>query len=247
MKRLMLLFGVLAIAALAAHPALAKGRHSGGHPHPKAGPHKAPAKAAHPAAKPVHPPSKHAHAADHPKMKAAKTAGRAATHGQPVRQAKAGAVSHKPTRVRSVSNALTRSVVVRRPGYGYGRRGYGRRGYYRHLVNRRRYRRGYAYGRPSFVRGPDQVVAANSGPHVVNPWATRVSAGGRRRGGALWFQVTRDSNPGLFRTPPMISATGVLTFQPAPGQTGAATIRVVLRCGGRSSTPQTFHITVRPG
>ena len=233
MKRLMLLCGVLAIAAFAARPALAKGGHAGGHAHHGSGSH-------HAAAKPAHHSSSQGHAANHPKMNAVKTKGGTAPQVQHAHQGKAG-VTHKPKSVRTVSHRTAHSVLARRPGYRYGRRAY-----YRHLVHRRRYRRGYAYGRPSFVRGPDQVVAANSGPQIVNPWASRISAGGRRRGAALRFQVTSDSNPRLFRTPPMISPTGALTFQPAVGQTGAATIRLVLRCGGRLSSPQTFHITVRP-
>jgi hypothetical protein len=135
-------------------------------------------------------------------------------------------------------------------------------GHYSHYGMRHRYynsRHGRYYSRrrmranqaPSFVKGPDQVVAVNAGPQVVTPWATHISAGrGNRSGGGLSFQVTGDTRPGLFQTVPSVSPSGTLSYTPAPGQTGTATITLVLRNhsaapgGHNTSRPQSFHITV---
>jgi hypothetical protein len=228
---------------------LAKGGHSGGHSHHSSGSHHSASAhhgsgSHHAAAKPTHKSGSHAHAANHAKSNAAKTTTHSTTAHNHAAANKSTTTksTHKSTKAASVNKHVARSVSTSRGGYSYGRRNY-----YRHLTHRRHNRRGYAYGRPSFMRGPDQVVAANSGPQVVNPWATRITPGlGQRTGGGLRFQVTRDSNPRLFRTPPTISPTGTLAFCPAARQTGAATITVVLRSGGHASTPQTFHITVRP-
>ncbi len=135
-------------------------------------------------------------------------------------------------------------------------------GHYSHYGMRHRYynarhtrhysrRRTRANQAPSFVKGPDQVVAVNAGPQVVAPWATRISAGlGNRSRGGLSFQVTGDTRPGLFQTVPSVSPSGTLSYTPAPGQTGTATITLVLRNhsgatgGHNTSRPQSFNITV---
>ncbi|HEX8199475.1 MAG TPA: Ig-like domain-containing protein, partial [Isosphaeraceae bacterium] len=103
---------------------------------------------------------------------------------------------------------------------------------------------------PSFTGGPDQSVAANSGPRTVPGWATNISAGAGEAGQTLTFLVTAD-NPALFATPPAITPDGTLTFTPAPGASGTATVTVRLRDNGGTanggvdtSPPQTFTITV---
>jgi hypothetical protein len=164
--------------------------------------------------------------------------GKAGTVNHPANGSAKAAHSHTTASVNNASNVVRRSHYSRaQHRYYYARRGHR---YYRRLLA--------AAQRPSFVRGPDQVVAVNSGQHTAAPWATFISAGrsyGARGGGALRFHVTRDTQPGLFRTPPRVSAAGVLTFTPAPGKTGTATITLVLRAGsGRSSRPQSFQISV---
>jgi hypothetical protein len=200
------------------------------------------------------------HAANRGKMNAAKSKTHSTAngamksnvhsgHGATAEKAHHASAAHSQASV-NVNNANPAVRVGSYYSRSRGRYYYARRGH-------RYYRRLLAAGqRPSFVRGPDQVVAVNSGPHNVAPWATFISAG-RTNGahGALRFQVTRDTQPGLFRSPPRVSPTGVLTFTPAPGKTGTAVITLVLRGGGggnggggygggRSSRPQSFQITV---
>ena len=82
---------------------------------------------------------------------------------------------------------------------------------------------------PSFTVGPDPTVDEDTGPQTVNPWATGISDGD---GGAqpLTFNITNNTNAALFSVVPAISATGVLTYTPAPNANGAATITLTL-CG----------------
>jgi hypothetical protein len=105
---------------------------------------------------------------------------------------------------------------------------------------------------PSFTAGPNQTVNEDAGPQTVSPWATGISAGPPNESGqALTFQVTGNSNPGLFSAGPAVSASGVLSYTPASGATGTATITLVLHDDGGTadggvdtSAAQTFTITV---
>ncbi|MFN0145908.1 MAG: beta strand repeat-containing protein, partial [Dehalococcoidia bacterium] len=105
---------------------------------------------------------------------------------------------------------------------------------------------------PSFTAGPNQSVDQDSGAHAVNPWATTVSAGAANEGAqTLTFAVTSNSTPGLFSAGPAISPSGALTYTPAAGQTGTATISVTLSDNGGTanggvdtSAAQSFTITV---
>ena len=103
---------------------------------------------------------------------------------------------------------------------------------------------------PSFTVGPDPTVDEDAGPQTVNPWATAISDGD---GGAqpLTFNITNNTNAALFSAVPAISATGVLTYTPAPNANGAATITLTLSDNGsntppnvNTSAPQSFIITV---
>jgi large repetitive protein len=105
---------------------------------------------------------------------------------------------------------------------------------------------------PSFTKGADQTVLENAGPQTVNPWATAISAGPPDESGqTLTFQVTGNTNAGLFSAGPAISPAGVLTFTPATNQFGTATIIIDLQDNGGTanggvdtSAPQTFVIDV---
>ncbi|HEX3553996.1 MAG TPA: Ig-like domain-containing protein [Thermoanaerobaculia bacterium] len=105
---------------------------------------------------------------------------------------------------------------------------------------------------PSFTKGPDQTVLENAGPQTVNPWATAISAGPPDESGqTLTFQVTGNTNPGLFSAGPAVSPAGVLTFTPATNTAGTATITIVLKDNGGTanggvdtSAPQTVVINV---
>ncbi|HVX64224.1 MAG TPA: DUF4214 domain-containing protein, partial [Pirellulales bacterium] len=106
---------------------------------------------------------------------------------------------------------------------------------------------------PGFTHGPDQRVAPGSGPAVVQNWAANISAGAANEAGqTLVFQVTSNSNPGLFSTQPTVDATtGDLRFTPAAGVSGTAAITLQLKDDGGTanggvnvSAPVTFHITL---
>lgn len=107
---------------------------------------------------------------------------------------------------------------------------------------------------PSFVKGADQVVNEGSGSKTVANWATAISKGpGNESSQTLTFLVVTD-NDALFSTVPAINATtGTLTYTPAPGAFGVATVAVQLRdnggtsSGGIDTSPaETFTIAVNP-
>jgi uncharacterized repeat protein (TIGR01451 family) len=105
---------------------------------------------------------------------------------------------------------------------------------------------------PSFTKGADQTVLEDAGVQSVAGWATALSAGPTNESGqALSFQVTGNTNPSLFSAGPAVSATGGLSYTPAPNANGSATITLVLKdnggtanAGDDTSDPQTFKITV---
>jgi uncharacterized repeat protein (TIGR01451 family) len=104
---------------------------------------------------------------------------------------------------------------------------------------------------PSFTKGPDQTVGEDAGAQTVNPWATAISAGAGDTGQTVAFQVTGNTNTGLFASQPAVSPAGVLTYTPAANASGTATITIVLTDNGGTanggqdtSAPQTFNITV---
>src|SRR5207302_3848543 len=72
-------------------------------------------------------------------------------------------------------------------------------------------------------------------------------------GQTLTFQVTNNTNPGLFSSAPSISPAGTLNYTPAANANGSATITVVLKDNGGTgnggvdtTAAQTFTITVNP-
>ena len=105
---------------------------------------------------------------------------------------------------------------------------------------------------PSFTVGPDPTVDEDAGPQTVNSWATAISDGDGDGGGqTLTFNITNNTNAALFSAVPAISATGVLTYTPAPNASGAATITLTLSDDGSNTPPnvntsasQSFIITV---
>lgn len=107
---------------------------------------------------------------------------------------------------------------------------------------------------PSFTIGPNQTAEANSGPRVVDPWATQLSVGPANEAGqTLAFQITANDNPALFAAPPAVSSDGILSFTPAAVADGVANISVTLvddggtaNSGADTSTPQAFTITIGP-
>jgi hypothetical protein len=108
---------------------------------------------------------------------------------------------------------------------------------------------------PTFTKGADVEVPVLSGAWSFAGWATAISPGSPDEAGQhLAFGVVGNSNPGLFSAGPIIDpATGTLTFTPAVGAGGTATISVVLQDDGGvvnggddTSDVQMFTVTVRP-
>ena len=71
------------------------------------------------------------------------------------------------------------------------------------------------------------TVAEDSGA-FSGQWATNISAGPNEATQTLTFIVTND-NPTMFAVQPAMSATGVLTFTPAPDAFSTATVTVRLQ------------------
>jgi hypothetical protein len=105
---------------------------------------------------------------------------------------------------------------------------------------------------PSFQAGPDVSSAEDAGAQTVSPWATSISAGPADEAGqTVTFNVTGNTNPGLFSVQPSVSSTGVLTYTAAANANGSATITITLsdnggtaNGGADTSGPQSFTITI---
>jgi hypothetical protein len=105
---------------------------------------------------------------------------------------------------------------------------------------------------PSFTKGANQTVNEDAGAQSVANWATNISVGPPNESSqTVTFQVTGNTNPGLFSAGPAVSPTGTLTYTSAPDANGSATITIVLKDNGGTanggvdtSAPQTFIITV---
>lgn len=103
---------------------------------------------------------------------------------------------------------------------------------------------------PSFVAGPNQEVLLTDGPQTIVGWAAGVSPGPADEAGQVVNFIVTTDKPGLFRVLPAISPDGTLTFTPAKGFGGVATVTVRLNDNGGTanggsdtSEPQTFTIT----
>ena len=105
---------------------------------------------------------------------------------------------------------------------------------------------------PTFIRGVNQNIGEDSGVQSIFNWATDISAGAADESGqTLSFQVTGNTNPGLFTVAPSVSSAGTLTYSPAPETSGVALITIVLKDNGGTasggqdtSAAQVFSITV---
>jgi hypothetical protein len=107
---------------------------------------------------------------------------------------------------------------------------------------------------PSFTKGRDLSAAQGAGEQVIAAWAKRIAAGpSDETGQSLAFVVQQVTTPDLFSVLPAIAPDGTLTFTPAAGATGKATVTVALQDdggtenGGMDTSPaQTFAITITP-
>lgn len=105
---------------------------------------------------------------------------------------------------------------------------------------------------PSFTKGPDQMVNKQQvTSHTVTGWATGISAGTDDESQQQLHFVVTNSDNGLFVDQPAISPDGTLSYTPAPGANGRATVSVRLQDdggtaqGGQDTSPeQTFEIVI---
>jgi len=105
---------------------------------------------------------------------------------------------------------------------------------------------------PSFTVGPNQMVAEDAGAQSVSNWATSISAGPSDESGqTLSFNITNNTNAGLFSSLPAVAPDGTLTYTPAADTFGAATLTIELQDNGGTanggvdtSASTTFTITV---
>jgi hypothetical protein len=105
---------------------------------------------------------------------------------------------------------------------------------------------------PGFTAGADQTVAEDSGPHSVPGWASGISAGPADESDQrLTFEVTDNTNTGLFSTQPSVAADGTLSYALAADENGSADVTVRLEDDGGiadggtgTSAEQTFTIDV---
>lgn len=104
---------------------------------------------------------------------------------------------------------------------------------------------------PSFTKGGNQTSCDNTGAQIMANWATAISAGPVNESAQnLTFLVTNNSNS-LFSVQPAIDVSGSLSYTPAQGQSGTATVSVKIQDDGGTvnggvdmSAIQTFTITV---
>ncbi|CAN5456073.1 hypothetical protein BH10PLA1_BH10PLA1_04690 [soil metagenome] len=106
---------------------------------------------------------------------------------------------------------------------------------------------------PGFTPGADQTVTQDSGQTTIGNWATNISAGPASESSQSLTFNTSTNNDALFAVKPAIGVGGTLTFTPAAGATGSATVTVFLQDsggtanGGVDTSPSTtFLITVDP-
>lgn len=106
---------------------------------------------------------------------------------------------------------------------------------------------------PTFVKGSDQIVPMNSDLRTIELWATDITIGSTNESDQNYsgFVVTNNTATSLFQQGPSIDEQGNLSYQPAEGEFGEASITIVLidnggtdNAGNDTSLPATFVITV---
>jgi VCBS repeat-containing protein len=109
---------------------------------------------------------------------------------------------------------------------------------------------------PSFTAGTNQTVSALAGSQTVAGWVSTFTPGPADEASqtVLAYQVVSNSNPALFAVAPTVAADGTLSYTPAVGVGGTATIGVTVRdTGGTAnggtdtSVVKTFTITIGAG
>jgi large repetitive protein len=88
--------------------------------------------------------------------------------------------------------------------------------------------------RPSYQRGPDVYVAVNSGAYS-QPWVVSASAGPANESAQVLTYTASNNNNALFSQQPTINPAGVLSFTPAVGASGSATVTTSMSDSGGTS------------
>src|SRR5579884_1919229 len=105
---------------------------------------------------------------------------------------------------------------------------------------------------PSFLEGGNVSLFEDAGPQTIS-WASSISPGPPNESGQTVAFTSTNSDPALFDpgAQPAVAADGTLTFTPAFGASGSATVTVVAHDDGGTadggvdtSAPATFTITV---
>jgi large repetitive protein len=104
---------------------------------------------------------------------------------------------------------------------------------------------------PTFTPGGNQTITEDASAQTVSSFLGTVSAGPNEAGQIVTVTVNNVSTPALFSVQPAISATGVLTYTPAPEQFGVATVTYTVSDNGGTANggidsvgPQSFTITI---
>jgi hypothetical protein len=104
---------------------------------------------------------------------------------------------------------------------------------------------------PTYTKGSDESSLNDSGPVSMPGWATGISSGAASDAGqAVEFSASTD-NAALFSAAPTINPDGTLSYTPAPGAVGSATVTAMLKDSGGTlgggvdtSAAQTFTINI---
>jgi hypothetical protein len=114
---------------------------------------------------------------------------------------------------------------------------------------------GFVNQAPTFTVGTNISVPENAGAQSFATWATNISPGAGNPGTeSVNFIIVSNSSTTLFSVQPIVSSTGTLSFTPATGVNGSATISLELHNNGGTangghdtSAPQTFTISIGSG
>jgi hypothetical protein len=105
---------------------------------------------------------------------------------------------------------------------------------------------------PSFTKGANQTIQQGAGAQSVAGWATSISAGPADESGQRLDFIVSNDRAALFTAPPAVAPDGTLTFTPAAGASGSASVTVTVHDDGGTanggadySGAQTFVISIR--
>lgn len=103
---------------------------------------------------------------------------------------------------------------------------------------------------PSFTKGPDQIVDVGAAAQTVTGWATALSAGPPDESTQVLDIHLSTDDDALFASLPGLTSAGDLSYEPAPGAIGTATVTITVHDNGGiandgvDTNAQTFTINV---